>query len=121
MVRHVHEEACALHAGVMDMEKKDKIGAKDVILARVNQPFDIALDSIPTAGYVWTLNYDSHFLKLSDEKYQCDSREVIGNAGRQIFSFTPLQAGEVDAVAIFKRPWEDRVVEERTFRIRISE
>lgn len=102
------------------MENKDKIGAKDVILARVNQPFNIALDSIPTAGYVWTLNYDSHFLKLNDEKYQTSSHETVGSAGRQIFSFTPLQAGELDAIAIFKRPWEDRVVEERTFRIRIS-
>ena len=121
MVRHVHEETCALHAGVMDMENKDIIGAKDVILARVNQPFVIALGSMATAGYVWTIKYDSHYLKLNDEKYQCDSREVIGNAGRQIFSFTPLQAGEVDAVAIFKRPWEDKVLEEKTFRIRISE
>ena len=44
----------------MDMvnKNKDKIGAKDVILARVNPPFDIALDSIPTAGYVWTLEYE---------------------------------------------------------------
>ena len=105
----------------MDMENKDKIGAEDVILARVNQPFVIALGSLATAGYVWTIRYDSHYLKLNEEKYQCDSHEVIGSAGRQIFSFTPLQAGEVNAVAIFKRPGEDIVLEERTFRIRISD
>ncbi|MCX6673610.1 MAG: protease inhibitor I42 family protein [Methanothrix sp.] len=105
----------------MDMENKDRIGAEDVIRAQVNQPFVIALDSIPTAGYVWTINYDSHFLKLIDEKYQCNSHEAVGSAGRQTFFFTPLQAGEVDAVATFKRPWEDGVLEERTFRIQISE
>jgi predicted secreted protein len=103
----------------MNMENESEIGAEYVISAQVNQPFVIALDSISTAGYVWTIKYDPHFLKLNDEKYQCNSREAVGSAGRQIFSFTPLQAGEVDAVAINKRPWEDSVLEERKFRIRI--
>jgi predicted secreted protein len=105
----------------MDMENKDKIVAEDVIRAQVNRPFVIALGSLATAGYVWTIRYDSHYLKLNDEKYQYKSPEVIGSAGRQIFSFTPIQAGEVSAVAIFKRPGEDSVLEERTFRIRISD
>jgi predicted secreted protein len=103
----------------MDMENKDKINAEDVIQAQVNQPFVIALDSLATAGYVWTIKYDSHYLKPNDETYQCNSQGVIGSGGRQIFSFTPQQSGEVDAVAIFKRPWEDKVLEERRFRIRI--
>jgi predicted secreted protein len=103
----------------MEMENMDKIGAEDVIRAQVDQPFVIALGSLATAGYVWTIKYDSHYLKLNDEKYQYNSHEVIGSGGRQIFSFTPLQAGEVDAVAIFKRPGEDKVLEEKRFRIRI--
>jgi predicted secreted protein len=105
----------------MEMENKNKIGTEDIILAQVNHPFVIVLGSMATAGYVWTIKYDSNYLKLNEEKYQCDSQEVIGNSGKQIFSFTPLKAGEVDAVGIFKRPWEDKVLEEKTFRIRISE
>jgi len=103
----------------MDMENMDKIDAEDIIQAKVNRPFVIALDSLATAGYVWTIKYDSHYLKLNDEKYQSNSQEVIGSGGRQIFSFTPLKSGELEAVAIFKRPWEDKVLEEKKFRIRI--
>lgn len=103
----------------MDTENKDKIDAEDVIRAQVNQPFVIVLGSLATAGYVWKIKYDSHYLKLNDEKYQYNSQEVIGSGGRQIFSFTPLQSGEVDAVATFKRPGEDKVLEEKRFRIRI--
>jgi predicted secreted protein len=103
----------------MDVENMDKIDAEDIIQAKVNRPFVIALDSLATAGYVWTIKYDSHYLKLNDEKYLTNSQEVIGSGGRQIFSFTPLKSGEVDAEAIFKRPGEDKVLEEKRFRIRI--
>ena len=95
--------------------------AENIIEARLNKPLTISLSALPTAGYTWTMNYDSHFLKLENERFQSSQIEAIGSSGTQTFTFVPLLVGKVDIAALYKRPWENKVEEERTFRIIIRE
>jgi predicted secreted protein len=95
--------------------------SENVIEARVNKPFTISLNALPTAGYTWTAKYDSRFLKLENERFQSSQTEAIGSGGTQIFTFMPISAGNVEVSALYKRPWENKVEDERTFRIMILE
>lgn len=39
-----------------------------IIEASLNKLFTITLNALPTAGDTWTAKYDSHFLKLENER-----------------------------------------------------
>ena len=95
--------------------------AENIIEARLNKPFTISLNALPTAGYTWTMKYDSTFLKLENERFQSSQTEAIGGGGMQIFTFMPISAGKVEVAALYKRPWENKVQDERIFRIMIRE
>jgi predicted secreted protein len=100
---------------------RGKEEAGNIIEARLNKPFTISLNAHPTAGYAWTMKYDSIFLKLENERFQSSQTESIGGGGTQIFAFMPIMVGKVEVVALYKRPWENKVEDERTFIIMISE
>ena len=95
--------------------------AEKIIEARLNKPFTISLNALPTAGYTWTTKYDSHFLKLENERFQSSQTEAIGSGGMQIFTFMPILAGKVEVAALYKRPWENKVQDERNFIIIVRE
>ena len=95
--------------------------AENVIEARLNKPFTISLSALPTAGYTWTVNYDSHFLKLEHEGFQSSQTGAVGSGGMQIFTFMPISSGKVEVSALYKRPWENNVQDERKFIIVIRE
>ena len=94
---------------------------ENIIQAKLNQSFTIALDSLPTAGYKWTVEHDSGFLRLDDEWYMTSNPEVIGGGSTEVFAFTPVRKGATEVFAIYKRPWEDKVEDKRAFKILISE
>lgn len=88
-----------------------------IIQAELNEPFNITLDSNPTSGYNWTVDFNHKILKEGKESYSIGQPEIIGSSGRQIFTFTPIQEGQTEISAVYKRPWEDRVADKRTFRV----
>jgi predicted secreted protein len=95
--------------------------AENMIEARLNKPFTISLNALPTAGYTWTVNYDSHFLKLEHEGFQSSQTDAVGSGGKQTFIFMPISAGKVVVSALYKRPWEDKVQDEKKFVIVVRE
>ena len=94
---------------------------ENIIHAKLNQSFTLALDSLPTAGYKWTVEYDSGFLRQDKEWYMTSKPEVIGGGSTEVFAFTPQRSGETEVIAIYKRPWEKSVLNKRMFRIQISD
>jgi predicted secreted protein len=94
---------------------------EDIVQAKLNQSFTLALDSLPTAGYKWTVEYDSGFLRLDNEWYMTSNPKAIGGGSTEFFAFTPQRSGETEVFAIYKRPWEDKVENKRAFKILISE
>jgi predicted secreted protein len=63
------------------------------------------------------VDFDSHFLNRGNESYNRSQPGLIGSGGQQIFTFTPIRDGQTIISAVYKRPWEDIVVDERTFSI----
>jgi predicted secreted protein len=106
-----------------DALDEDGLKANDTILAKLNEPFNVTLDSNPTTGYSWTVDFDPEYLSGGTEIYSTSDTSQparVGSGGKQIFTFTPIQEGETIISAVYKRPWEDTVAEERTFLIVIS-
>ena len=101
----------------------EHIEANDTILAKLNKPFSINLDSNPTTGYSWTVDFDHQFLSGGEENDSMGNTSqpvVVGGGGKQIFTFTPILEGKTTISAIYKRSWEANAAEERTFSIIIS-
>ena len=114
-----------------DVIDEERLGADDTMHAKLNEPFNITLDSNPTTGYSWTVDFDHEYLSGGTHEYLSGGTEVystsgasqpvrVGGGSKQIFTFTPIQEGQTEISAVYKRPWEDTVAEERTFLIVIS-
>ena len=101
--------------------KGEKQKVENMIQAKLNQPFDIFLDSNPTTGYRWTVDFDTHFLSGTEKPYLPSEPGLIGSGGQQVFTFKPIHVGKTTVSAVYKRPWENIAADERTFSIVISE
>jgi predicted secreted protein len=88
--------------------------------AQLSKNFTISLKSNPTTGYMWSVDYDSHFLRLDDQSYQRARSSAIGGGGEDIFRFTPIREGETLVSFIYKRPWENIASGTREFVVKIS-
>ena len=88
-----------------------------VIQAELNKPFNITLESNPTTGYTWTVDFNHKMLIGGEKGYTASLPGAVGSSGHQVFVFTPIQEGQTEISASYKRPWEESAAEERTFRV----
>ena len=97
-----------------------RLVADDLIRAELGQTFSISLESNPTTGYTWTVDFDQRFLIGGTELKSTINPmrpALIGAGGRQIFSFTPIKEGQTIISAVYRRPWEETAAEERMLLI----
>ena len=88
----------------------------------VNQEFVIALGSNPTTGYMWQESYDEDMLKLLESKYEMGEEAkqgVVGAGGVDYFRFKTLNKGETEITMVYKRPWEEEILDQKVFTVRI--
>jgi predicted secreted protein len=76
-----------------------------VVNTNVGSQFEIALDSNPTTGYSWRLQFDETYLTLADTRFQ-PSSPLIGAGGIETFVFTAGRVGDVEIRLEYKRVWE---------------
>ncbi len=88
-----------------------------VIQAELNKPFNITLESNPTTGYTWTVDFNHKMLIGGEKGYSASRPGAVGGSGQQVFVFTPIQEGQTEISAVYKRPWEESAAEERTFQV----
>lgn len=123
-----NSQASDLHDGIDGPDEDDILNGKrfeayDLIRAEVGQPFNISLESNPTTGYGWTVDFDNNFLSGGAEMEGAINivrPSLIGAGGWQIFSFTPIREGRTVVSAVYKRSWEKDAAEERMFLIIIE-
>lgn len=92
----------------------------ETIKARINEPFNITLESNPTTGYRWYADYDYDLVKLDDQRFESSTSNAIGSGGKEVFTFTPLRSGETRISMVHKRPWENIAADVRTFLVNVS-
>ncbi len=91
---------------------------ENTVDARVGEEFSITLPANPTTGYSWQIDVPTDLLELVDREY-VRSSDRIGAGGRESIRLRPRAIGDAVLVCRYRRPWEDRAVEERRLLVRI--
>jgi inhibitor of cysteine peptidase len=89
----------------------------------VNKEFVIALGSNPTTGYSWQESYDETMLKLVEKTYKPGKAAklgLIGAGGVEYFRFKALKAGTTEITMDYKRPWEEKAIDQKVFAVNIT-
>ena len=121
-------QASALHDIIYKTDESyivdgKRFEADELIRAELGQPFNISLESNPTTGYIWTVDFDNKFLSGGaeiDGTINTVRPALMGAGGQQIFSFTPIREGRTIVSSAYKRPWEETAADKRMFLIIIQ-
>jgi inhibitor of cysteine peptidase len=93
----------------------------------LGQEFNISLEANPTTGYTWEANYDAHFLKLKETRFEAlspkepESTPPPGSPGKAVFTFIPIKTGQTTIKMIYQRPWEKSPAQAETFTVIIND
>lgn len=102
-------------------EVKTYDDAGQAIEIGVGQQFVIALGSNPTTGYSWQESYDEAMLTLVEKKYDEEAEEdLVGAGGIEYFRFKALKEGGTTITLVYKRAWEEEVVDQKVFIVNID-
>jgi inhibitor of cysteine peptidase len=101
---------------------KSASAVSTTISATINQEFEIVLEGVPTAGYVWELgpatDKEAVVQELGHEWKR--STWLVGGPSQEHFRFLALREGEVNLHFRYRRPWEKGIKAERVFHIRVT-
>ena len=89
----------------------------------VNQEFVIALGSNPTTGYSWQGSRDETMLELVEKTYKPGGEAkqgAVGAGGVEYFRFKALKTGKTEVTLVYKRPWEEDIVDQKVFIVNIK-
>ncbi|MDQ3822602.1 MAG: protease inhibitor I42 family protein [Actinomycetota bacterium] len=75
------------------------------IRATTAQPFEVDLDAVPTAGYVWSVEDLPGELSLVDDRVR-PAGEAIGGSAKQTLVFRASSPGKYLVPLRYGRPWE---------------
>ncbi|HXQ35169.1 MAG TPA: protease inhibitor I42 family protein [Anaerolineales bacterium] len=93
----------------------------EMIDVKVDQEFRIPLQSIATAGYLWKVESLPEAIQLlgsENEKPASDTKP--GDSTTQIFRFRTLKPGEHTITFLLSRPWENKAIQTRTVKVKVS-
>ena len=84
------------------------LGGDEAISVREGQVLEIAIDSNPTTGYLWSLEgFSGMDVLASMGKYKyVRGSDRIGAGGKQIFSFKAAKKGDAKLIFEYSREWE---------------
>ncbi len=96
----------------------------EVKSAVLNEDFLITLPANPSTGYSWEARFDEDYLMLRSKDFVQDKSskpDVVGAGGTEIFTFAPIKSGNTAITMLYKRSWEEEVLEKKEFSYRIVE
>ena len=77
----------------------------------VGETYEIALDSNPTTGYGWQVEFNDWDLELVEQRYEPESdSDAVGAGGTEVYVFRGRTVSSGDVVFTYKRSWEDEVL-----------
>jgi len=78
-----------------------------IITSKIGENTTIVLESNPTTGYQWQVDYDSGKLELISQEFNAsENLELVGAPGTEVFIFKAIELGESDITFSYLRPWE---------------
>jgi predicted secreted protein len=93
------------------------------VCASVGETFEVSLEGIPTAGFVWEVDIPSEARRLIEalgSEWTLAASEV-GAPASQRFRFLAMAPGELTLIFRYRRSWENTESDRRTVAVRISD
>jgi predicted secreted protein len=87
---------------------------------KVGDQFTITLGSQPSTGYEWELDFDLTTIRLDSKSFVPDSN-LTGSPGTDTYTFTALAVSKTKIEMIYKREWEDEIIDEYSVLVRITQ
>jgi inhibitor of cysteine peptidase len=92
-----------------------------ILELRVNDTFLILLDSNPSTGYSWNVEYiDLAVLEQVGEPLFTPDSNLPGSGGTTMFAFQTIAVGQTLLRLIYHRTWEEDTPPLKTFEITIT-
>ncbi len=89
------------------------------LYVKMNDSFNISLDSNPTTGYSWEiLPYNDSIIRFIKSKYKPNS-DRIGSDGKRIIEFKALNKGKTVLELSYLRVWEKKIRPIKKFKITV--
>lgn len=93
----------------------DQTGDLKTIHTKVNENFFVVLETNPTTGYQWDVNFSENYIKLVNRDYTSAAPTgILGAGGQETFTFQAIKSGETEIVFSYLRPWEKEKEPEKT-------
>lgn len=92
------------------------------IIVKEGQVLEIAIESNPTTGYLWSLEgFSGTSTLVSTGKYRyVRGAERIGAGGKQIFSFRAENKGSAKLIFEYRRGWEKETSPAKRYTARVT-
>ncbi len=95
-------------------------GKNDLAIhARAGERFTVELESMPTAGYGWTLSKTDSSIHLISQDTRAQSTG-IGGAAVDVFLLEPSSPGNWDLEWRYGRPWEAKATQRHVVRVEVE-
>ena len=124
------EKRIPLETGETDVEVRcgkgdssiDLISKEETIETEKGNQFSVVLETNPTTGYEWELDFDFNYIRFTGRKYVSASPEMIGSGGHETFNFRTLKSGETEIIFSYLRSWETEKppIETKSYKIIIK-
>ncbi|MBD3282489.1 MAG: hypothetical protein GF387_02670, partial [Candidatus Portnoybacteria bacterium] len=101
---------------------KEDCAESQTIEAKEGGDFSIILNSNPSTGYQWNIDFDEEHIELLNRTYTSNANEgLVGSGGVEVFSFLAKKSGEARIVFSYLRSWEKDKdpLQEKTYIINI--
>ena len=97
------------------------LGTGDTIKVDKGGTFSVSLESNPTTGYSWQVDFDSNYVQLTDTRYVTSNPVLVGSSGNETFEFLAVNSGQTEIKFSYMRPWESKPpLDTRVFKIIIE-
>jgi inhibitor of cysteine peptidase len=82
----------------------------------------VTLDSNATTGYSWELTgiSDNNVLQKTDNTYEAPTSSLIGAGGKEVWTFTALNAGKATINMSYSQPWAGGQKGTKTYTLTVT-
>ena len=97
-------------------------GSQAIVLG-IGDTYEVVLDSNPSTGYQWLVDFDDDYLELVDRHLTIDSDlnpPLPGTPGKETFVFRAVAKGSAQVEFTYKRPWESESLETKVLAFGID-
>jgi predicted secreted protein len=100
------------------MENNKKV---ENIVVKNGEEFVVTCESNPTTGYQLVPEFNKDIIILLNQKFQAPSSSIMmGQPGKDVFTFKAIKHGSDTLKIVKKRPWEKAFVDQKIYSVNVE-